>query len=200
MKGFTLIEILIALAIAATILAIIYGSYASSVAIMEDSRERVELYKEARLILRMISDEVRSVFVAPDNEKFKFEGEEAELHFSAASRGLPFDLKLSCIREVSYYLEPTPEGGNSLMRREQWPVDDDIRQGGDSRVLLDGLESLVFSYYSDEEERQEWGWEEEEERLPVAVGIVITFRDNADMKTSFSTLVNIPLALQHNEQ
>jgi prepilin-type N-terminal cleavage/methylation domain-containing protein len=195
MKGFTLIEILIALAIAATILAVIYGSYASSVTIMEDARERVELYKEARLILRMISNEVRSVFVSPNNEKFRFEGEEAEIHFSTASGGLPFDLRLTCIREISYYLEPAPVGENFLIRREQWPVDDDIRQGGDTIVLLKGLKSLVFSYYGDEEEQENWDWEEEEGRLPVAVRVVITFQDknNDGVEPSFSTLVNIPL-------
>ncbi len=193
MKGFTLIELLLALAIMATILAIIYGSYASSVAIMEDSRERVELHREARLILKMISAEIQSAFISPDNEKLKFEGEETELHFSTASGGRPFNLRLIGIQEISYYLEPAPGGGNFLMRRTQWPVDDDIRQGGETFVLLEGLESLTFSYYGAEEGREEWCWEEEEGKLPTAVRITKTFRDNADRKTSFSTLVSIPL-------
>ena len=193
MKGFTLIELLLALTIMATILAVIYGSYASSVAIMEDSRERVELHREARLILKMISREIQSAFVSPDNEKLKFEGEEAELHFSTASGGWPFDLELTGIQEISYYLEPRPEGGNFLMRRAEWPVDDDIREGGETLVLLEGLESLIFSYYGDEEGQEEWCWEEEEGKLPTAVRVVITFLDNADTKNSFSDLVSIPL-------
>ena len=192
MKGFTLIELLLALTIMATILAIIYGSYASSVAIMDDSRERVELYREARLILKMISSEIQSAFVSPNNEKLKFEGEETELHFSTASGGRPFDLELTGIQEISYYLKPRPEGGNFLMRRTEWPVDDDIREGGETLVLLEGLESLVFSYYGAQEGREKWCWEEEG-KLPVAVRVVITFRDNADTKTSFSTLASIPL-------
>lgn len=190
MKGFTLIELLLTLTIMATILTITYGSYASSVAIMNDSRERVELSREARLILEMISREVQSAFVSPGNERLKLEGEETELHFSAASGEGPFGLGLTGIREISYYLEP--EGGNSLMRRTEWPVDADIRQGGEALVLLEDLESLTFSYYGDEEGQEEWSWEEEG-GLPVAVRVVITFRDNADTKISFSTLANIPL-------
>ena len=71
-------------------------------------------------------------------------------------------------------------------------MDDDIREGGESLVLLEGLESLVFSYYGAQEGREKWCWEEEG-KLPVAVRVVITFRDNADTKTSFSTLASIPL-------
>ena len=194
MKGFTLIELLIALAIMATILTTIYGSYASSVAIMNDARERAELYREARLVLSTISREIGSAFVSPNNERLRLEGEETELHFSAASGEGPFGLELTGIREISYYLEP--EDGNSLMRREQWPVDDDIRQGGKSFVLLEGLESLSFSYYGNEERQEEWYWEEEG-RLPTAVRVVITFKDNADAETSFSTLVSIPLGGKH---
>ena len=192
MKGFTLIELLIALALVATILTLIYGSYASSVAIMNDARQRVELYREARLVLEVISSEVRSAFVSSGNERLKLEGEEAELHFSTASGGLAFDSGPTDIREISYYLESAPAGGNSLLRREEWPVDDDIREGGEALILIENLESLLFSYYGEEGWQEEWRWEEEG-RLPRAVKVVIVFQDKADTKTSFSALANIHL-------
>jgi prepilin-type N-terminal cleavage/methylation domain-containing protein len=191
LTGFTLIELLIALALVATILTLIYGSYASSIAIMNDSRQRVELYQEARLILEVISGEISSAFISPGNERLKLEGEEDELHFSTASGGLAFDAGSTDIREVSYYLEPaTGLNGNSLWRREQWPVDDDIREGGEALILIENLESVVFSYYGEEGWQEEWSWEEEG-RLPRAVRIVMVFQDEADIKTSFSTLANL---------
>ncbi|MCD5390669.1 prepilin-type N-terminal cleavage/methylation domain-containing protein [candidate division NPL-UPA2 bacterium] len=188
MKGFTLLELLITLAIVATILGIIYGSYASSVGTMSDCRERVGLYREARLILEIISREISSAFVSDNNEKLRFEGAQDELHFSSASGRLVPGLEPTDIREISYYLGPEPDR-NSLMRREQWPVDDDIREGGETLILIDDIESLNFSYYGEEDWQEEWLWEEEG-RLPMAVKVTITF---AGTETSFSTLINIPL-------
>lgn len=191
MKGFTLIELLITLAIVATILVIIYGSYASSVAIMNDCREQVSFYREIRLVLEMIPREISGAFVSPNNENLRFEGEEDELHFSSASEGLLPGRESTDIREISYYLQSELDR-NSLVRREECPVDDDIGEGGETLTLIDDLESLSFSYYGEEDWQEEWDWEEEG-RLPQAVKVAITFKDRAGRETSFSALANIPL-------
>lgn len=212
MKGFTLIELLITLAIVATILGIIYGSYASSVGMMNDCREQVGIYREARLVLEMISGEIGGAFVSSDNENFRFEGEEDKLLFSSACRGLLPGRESTDIREISYYLESELDR-NSLVRREECPVDDDIVEddiveGEEILTLIDDLKSISFSYYGqplaespgemvEGDWQEEWDWEEEG-RLPRAVKVIIAFRDKAapegtDRETCFSILKSIPL-------
>jgi len=187
-KGFTLVEILIAVAIVSLILTIIYGSYASSIDTMNYTREKMDTFSMARLTLSRMSDELTSSFIS-DDEHLKFVGEEGKIDFISSSHERIFkDSKEYDLVEIGYFTEPEEEGESlSLWRREDRTPDDDILEGGEKEKLIEGLEGLEFKYYDGEEWRSEWD-SQEEKGLPQAVEVTLKFPDK-----ELSTIAFIPL-------
>ncbi len=198
-KGFTLIEILIAVAIVSLILTIIYGSYASSIDTMNYTREKMEAFSMIRLTLNRMNDELTSSFISSDGH-LKFVGEEGKVDFISSSHERIFkNSKEYDLVEVSYFTGAAEEGASGsesllarreslfLWRREDRTPDDDILEGGEKEKLMEGLEGIEFKYYDGEEWRDEWD-SKEEKGLPQAVKITLKFPDK-----EFSTMAFIPL-------
>jgi len=59
-KGMTLIEVLLATAILATVLGGLYGTYLSGLKVWEDARERADLQAQARLAMDVMVNELRN--------------------------------------------------------------------------------------------------------------------------------------------
>ena len=188
-KGFTLIEILIAVAIVSLILTIIYASYASSIDTMNYTREKMEALSMTRLILSRMSDELTSSFFSKDSEDVMFSGQEGKIDFISSSHERIFkDSKEYDLSEIGYFTE-APEEGESLClwRREDRTPDDDVLEGGEKEKLMEGLEGTEFKYYDGEEWRLEWD-SEEESGLPQAVRVTLKFPNK-----KLSTIAFIPL-------
>ena len=66
--GFTLIEILIALAMMLTILSMVYGSYAATSKSMQSYGSRMECSERATLILRLMERQIRCAYMRPTDE------------------------------------------------------------------------------------------------------------------------------------
>ena len=66
-RGFTLIEILIALTMMVTIVSMVYGSYAATSQSVEAYSSRLDYSGRASQILRLMARQVRCVYVAPAN-------------------------------------------------------------------------------------------------------------------------------------
>jgi len=64
-RGFTLIEILIALAMMATIMSMVYGSYAATTQSVETYSSRLDCSERASLILRLMARQIRCVYIPP---------------------------------------------------------------------------------------------------------------------------------------
>ena len=188
--GFTLIEILIALAIASLIFTIIYGAYAASIDTMNYTRQKMETFSITRLTLSRMNDELTSSFLS-DNESLRFLGEEGKIGFVSAFHERIFrDSKEYDLVEIGYFTEPDEAGGEErflLWRREDRTPDDDVLAGGVKEKLLDDLTGIEFQYYDGEEWRLVWD-SEEEGRLPQAVKATLKFPDQ-----ELSTLAYLPL-------
>jgi prepilin-type N-terminal cleavage/methylation domain-containing protein len=61
--GFTLLEVVIAIGILGTILVILFGTYAAVAERATRTRDLSQIYHEARVLLQLMADDVRSAFV-----------------------------------------------------------------------------------------------------------------------------------------
>jgi general secretion pathway protein J len=198
-KGFTLVEILIAVAIASLILTIIYGSYASSIDTMNYTRKKMDTFSLTRLTLSRMNEELTSSFFSEDSEEVMFSGEEGGLSFISSSHERIFkDSREYNLVEIGYFTEAAEEEASgseslSLWRREDRTPDDDVLEGGEREKLMEGLEGVEFKYYDGEEWRSEWD-SKEQSCLPQAVEVTLKFPGK-----EFSTIAFIPLGKRESE-
>ena len=194
--GFTLVEILIAVAIVSLILTIIYGSYASSIDTMNYTREKMEAFSIIRLTLSRMNEELTSSFFSEDNKDVMFSGEEGSLSFISSSQERIFkDSKEYELSEIGYFTEAAEEGESlCLWRREDRTPDDDVLEGGEKEKLMEGLKGIEFKYYDGEEWRDAWD-SKEESCLPQAVKVTLQFPDR-----EFSTLTYLPLGKSEGKE
>jgi len=61
--GFTLLEVVIAIGILGTILVILFGTYTAVAERAARTRDISQIYHEARVLLRLMADDVRSAYV-----------------------------------------------------------------------------------------------------------------------------------------
>lgn len=196
-KGFTLTEVLVAVAILAIAVAAIYTSFKGGLTSWTKGTERMERYQIARVALDMISREISAAIIYTNNEFFY--GISNYVNFVAPVREADDVSDLCTIR---YYLS-NYNGGLYLYRRRQASVDDDIETiGGDAYPLAGPVIStgLVLEYYDGVDAEWQTDWDSqtggsEQGRLPEAVKITIaTWRETTiPYKTQvFSTVVFIP--------
>ncbi|MFH1625328.1 MAG: type II secretion system protein GspJ [Pseudomonadota bacterium] len=206
--GFTMVEVLIAVTIVSVILTIIYGSFASSTALISVCRERSDIYQIARLSLERMAQDISCAFPpkstgAPDII-FGFIGEDREsdgmpsdtLNFiSTAHLTFGRDLRSPRLCEIGYYVETDPEtDAPALLRREDATLDDEMNRGGIVLALAERLRGLDFKYYDDEgEEWDEW-YSEDRNSLPRSVKITLTLEDENKRRLRFSTMVYLEMS------
>ena len=211
MRGFTLFEILISIAILSIVMAMIYGAYASNVESIEQARENGQMQQKARIILDRMHRDMASAFIAKPTpgaaitlgmkgEDQEWDGMAADrIHFTALShvmlndRGLRTDL---C--EISYFLKEAPENGEMILYRRDDPiVDDDITDGKGAMELAGEIRGLNIGYRDrDGVEYDQWDTAAGPlaGRLPALITIRLTLKDARGKEQVFMTSVHPELA------
>ena len=157
-KGFTLLEIMIAITILSFIMGIVYSSFSA----ISESDRRISLASEselkARTLFDMMGRELSSVFVSSmakgageKEDRLNYglvctkEGDLQRINFTAA---LSDRLGISdvALKELGYYLLPREGGGYSLYKRIDVTPDGDISSGGGDYFLMDGVSSLRYEF------------------------------------------------------
>lgn len=139
-KGFTLVEILIALAILAMIVASTFTIFRSASKSWQKGEARSERYQSARSAVSRISAEI-SQAVINSNPLCKFTGDKSKVSFFSfvsADSGV-FEL---C--EIEYWLDSAKK---ALMRNDEIDPDYDFTTFGHSDALSDNVSELGFSYF-----------------------------------------------------
>ena len=152
MKGFTLLEVLISIAITAMVMAAIYGAYTSNLGAIQAARQSGLVNQTARIILDRMCRDLESAFItappAPDSEttpRTGLLGADREIDGMAADRfdftslsHLPLsetDLHTD-LCEIGYHLEADEEEGCLIIyRRDQAIPDQDLSEGGRTTEL-----------------------------------------------------------------
>ncbi len=163
-RGFTLVEVLIAMAITATMAIMTIGSLRQIDRASQVARAQDERYAAARLALARLSQEVSMAFLSDnfDTRRYRdaptlFVGREDELLFTTfAHTRLYRDAKESDQSVVEYSLQADPEssGERVLVRREKPRLDDEPDRGGRKDLVADHVTSLRLQYW--DPKRRDW--------------------------------------------
>lgn len=210
-EGFTLLELVVAIAIFAIISTFVYGAYTGTVSTIERTQKKIEFYQNARLILSRISEELeqavppREKGTIPDFSYFSGNNDEIngvnadELRFvSRTDSGYSKETGKSGIVRINYHIEVASGEGNEyyvLIRKED-PIfyrEDEEREKAE--VFLEKCEGINFEYYSDGSWVNEWDDQTNpggEGKIPKAVRITLTLKDDEGKPRDFSTIVYLP--------
>jgi general secretion pathway protein J len=210
-RGFTLVEVLIAMSIAASMAVMTIGSLRSLDRSSEVARQQDERYAGARVALSRLSREISMAFLSDnyDDKRFRdpltlFIGRDDELTFTTMAHvRLYRDAKESDQAIVAYRLDSDPDhsGERALFRREKVRLDDEPDRGGQTDLVADHVTSLRFQYW--DSKRREWAREwttrgtEHPKELPprVRVELEMTMADGHTEKFATEARIEMRTAL-----
>ncbi len=222
-KGFTLLEILLALFICSIILSIIYAAYTGTFRNIDETESQSELYQMARITLERMREDLESVYLPPPvgDEEFEekgfwstgflgkaeeIDGRSADTLRFLSTAHLVFDEedKAAGVAQIEYDVIESgeEEEGFVLYRSDRSEFEQEVEEGkGAGLVLCEGIRAIDLIYYDDEGQDYE-GWDsmeaEEESRLPARVSIVLELvnKANPEAPLRFVTGVAIPMAME----
>lgn len=204
--GFTLMEVLIAIAILAIVMAIVYGSFVQTRRVIDRAEGAVEELRGVRVAFNRMMLDLNMAFISPndkDNEYTVFVGTDSDANgypddsidfTSYSNRIRNKDAKESDQMEVGYYLKRDYEGNAVLMKREKKRLDKNPMYGGKSYEITEDIVGLNFRYL----EKGAWydSWDsraKSSDKLPEAVEITIIVKESDEVERSYKTVVDIPL-------
>jgi general secretion pathway protein J len=200
-NGFTLLEVLIAVAIMSVIVTVIYATFSTTgrnVERAETSRDATDL---ARTLVAKLSNDIANAYMNPDmnapvtttiflgkkvrpdtgNEKVAYD----ELSLTTLTNWRTPNSKETDLWEVGYYFKQKPDGtGSGMMRREKRELSKDspALEGGVEYEMTDQVASLRFRYYNGSTWTDEWD-SRTQQRLPNAVEITLVLADGSSYLT-----------------
>ena len=199
-RGFTLIEVLVAFVIVATISVSLWQSLSLSFRMQRRVGEINDRYHEGRQIMMRIARELRMAFLRTDVPSMgleeeptfltQFKGEDEEIHFATTAHlRLHAEARESDQTEIAYFLkrgEDRRYRGKTLFRRESKRIDSQPDRGGTIWPAVEGVKEFKLEYWDDAKEIGDdaWGrsWDtegENEDLLPARVRVTLVL-ESAD--------------------
>lgn len=197
LTGFTLVEILIAVAISSIIFLSIISTYSLTLRTLGRWGEREENYYLARNIFRRMNSEISSVYFLGDSqvvsvqeEKTDYnglEGSEKTLSFYSTTSSLYFPF--SCLTKITYKFIAENEDEKLLIREEEPLVNFTLEENflSKSYVYSDSLKDFGFQYYDGKDWHDSWDIEKTEQTLRAVRIEIVSASDE-----KFSTVIYLP--------
>ena len=213
-KGFTLLEILIAIFIFSVLVTTLFGSFRTMLSGTRGIDSGVATYEMARNCLSRMRADLKSTYVAlppayatPDvsesSDPYRFKGSLSQtesvpfptLRFTSLAH-IDFAKKTNAgIVEIVYYVE-SENGNEFILRRADNPYpypEFEVRKS--DPILCREIRSLKFKYFNREgEEFEEWDSDSDTVKYmtPEAVGIILVIGPESDA-VIFESTVSIPV-------
>lgn len=166
-RGFSLLEVMVAVALTAAMGAMALGAFRQVDRAQEISRAQGDRYAGARLALTRLARELSMAFISDhyDSGRMRerpsmFMGREDRILFTTfAHERLVKDARESDQAVVEYTLDADPEnpGEQALFRRARARVDEDAERGGRRDVVAEHITSFTLQYW--DEKRKDWSRE-----------------------------------------
>jgi len=212
--GFTLLEVLLAMAILSVIMTVIYASFSTAGRNIEQAETIRDESDLARTLIARLSDDIANAYVNPfmntpttvtifygKKEEAEFgtgPGNEKVRHDSISLTTLTNwrkpDSKEMELWEVGYFFKEQPDGkGYALFRREKRELSKDTPalEGGDEYEITDRVESIKFTYLNNSLTWTDNGWDSRSstfgQKMPKAVEIAIAL----DTGNVYTTRVDV---------
>lgn len=210
--GFTLMEVVIAVAITAFIGVVIGVSFNTTIVNKEIVEGQAEHYRMLRACMSRMVREIGAAYVSDryDPKRYRdaydrptnFVGTREKLLFTSfAHQRLYADAKESDQMVVEYSLKTSTEskarGRQDLVRREKVQLEERMERGGSEDVLFEGAKKLEFQYWNSERKQWEDEWDtrrtERKSILPTRVKITLTAVDDSGKEVRYVTQARVML-------
>lgn len=209
-RGFTLLEILIAVFILATVLSTVYAAYRGTFRIIHDSERDGEIYGMARNTMLRIIKDLSAVTMAGGTSKFVSRASETtganfmEIAFTSRAHLSWVDNESSgTVAEISYYVDQEgPEGSVRLLRRDVPNAEaGNEGQGRRGFVICEGLYSVTYKF-TDSSGQGHDSWDStagatgEKNKIPTMASVELKLVNPQDKERPyiFVTKVFLPVA------
>lgn len=199
--GFTVIDLMVALAILAIVLGAVFALFHSHERTVRAAEEERDLYGEAALILDRLTRDLTAAWL-PDapaigKAKYAFTAEPAKLNFATTAGLSPGTPSGSEIVEVGYRLEEITDdetGLLQLVRRQDDTIDDEPEEGGGEIVLSRRIVSMTVMYADSTGQMDETFSGEQRSGLPQMVAVTLVMASISGHEITFATTVYPALA------
>lgn len=212
-RGFTLVELLLALFLFALVASVVFAAFSAIVHGVEKGRQSTELYRVGRTALARMAQEIGAalpeadsasatstststpVFMGKKDTGRKFPHDRIEfMTIPYRYYGVQTAAYESC--RVAYYLADNAQGGLSLVRAEDCSGDTtEQREQVRLLELTDLAVGLAFTYYDAEQDYEEWPPVKSDAAspLPCRVRIALTLGATQQYERSFITVASLPM-------
>lgn len=212
-RGFSLLEVMVAMAIVALVAVLIYGSFAG----MSRSRDNMaavgDRYGQGRSAVSRMARELSAAYISAHipfqqvqyTRYTAFVGRSDRVDFNAfANVRFRANTHVSDQAEISYFTARNPDGGLDLVRRIDRSLDDEPTRGGVVQVMAENVTGFQLRYL--DPLTNEWtdSWDTTQAagqlgRLPAQVWLTVWLADGPrGAPIELSTKVPIPIQLPLN--
>ena len=202
-RGFTLVEILIAIGILSLVLAAIFSSWTAILRASKVGLDAAASVQRSRIVVRVLEDSLTSARCFVQNQQlygFVAEnGDDATLSFVARlSKSFPRSGKFGDldVRRLTFSVEPSSDGGRQLVLRQSPLVmtDFDVDEKNHPLVLAKNVKEFQMGFW--DERQQDWVDEwTQTNQLPRLVIVTLKLADNANAakaQEEITRIVSIP--------
>jgi type II secretion system protein J len=208
-RGFTLIEILIAMAMVALIFAMVYGTNSAITRAVCAYNARQDLVLPAKKVIEQMARQIRCSYApsansisgstSPATQTSKTDTEKGFNYFSGnwndttdsilrlvtTSGNSTGQYAPSGLFEVAYKLDKDT-GILFYDQRQFAPVSEDLN--GNWRPVAQGIDQIALKFFDGKTWQQSWDWFDQKQRLPVAVSIEITLQGEHNFRYRYETV------------
>lgn len=211
-RGFTLMEVVIAVAITAFIGVVLGVTFNTTINNKEIIEAQAEHYRMLRTAMNRMVREIGAAYVSDryDSKRYRdafdrptnFVGARDKLLFTSLShQRLYADAKESDQMVVEYQVKSSPDpkakGRSDLVRRERAQLEERMDRGGTEDVLFEGAKKIEFQYWNSDKKQWEDEWDtrrtERKSVLPTRVKITLFAVDESGKEVRYSTQTRIML-------
>jgi prepilin-type N-terminal cleavage/methylation domain-containing protein len=216
-RGFTLLEVVIALATASIIFAVLFGSIRTLLFSTEVIKNRNPSPKAAQICLSRIVQDLRTIYIqhpplftlpsaregAPD--PYRIAGDQINvagtqfprLRFTSTSHLMMGEASRRGVAEIVYYVQQFDEDGFALHRSDTlYPYPESIEPKRTDPILCAPLQSFTLTYFDGEGDTYSQ-WDSESEDLgfasPRAIEITMALGQDKSTAEVFQTRVQLPM-------
>ena len=212
--GFTLIEVLVAVALVSVIMLLIWQATSQTINAKQRIEKRNEVTHNARIAVDKMVQDISMAFLLNGTPhvglrqgspqlKTLFKGESSTLEFTSLNHLRLFgNSRESEMTEIGYKMEKDPDNRDLslLMRRESKWIDNKSGEGGAWIALAQQVKNLKLEYYDARKYEWQSSWNTESDtglQLPRAVRITIAF-ENPDNKNEDVEITTIAMLGMNN--
>jgi general secretion pathway protein J len=195
-RGFTLVEMLLAVTLSALLLVTVYSTYFSIARSIDTTSETQELLETGRILLEMVKRDIRGITggrfplistLRETNGKL-----DADIAFVTSAPSATNPLKWS---KVGYALIQDQGGKRVFVRKEATNPNDDIDQIGRIFEISRLVSSFQMSFFDGAEWVEQWD-SRSTGKLPKQVRITVEISDEKKNVQTFVAEEGIPSAIQ----